>query len=296
VNAFLSGRNTRTIQAYRQDLEDFRIFTKTENVNDAARLLLSQGQGDANVTTLAYKTSLLERNLSAATVNRRLATLRSMVKLSRTLGLVSWALDIENVKARPYRDTKGPGVEAFRRIFTTLNERIDKKAKRDRAILRLLFDLGLRRGEIVALNISDLDLETSTLSVRSKGQSEKETLSLPAPTKEALRSWLDGRGTEEGPLFPNFDRAKKGRGGMTGTGLYTMVQALGKKLGIKIRPHGIRHTAITEAVKTAQANGMGLEEVLDFSRHKDVKTLMVYRDRERNVQGRLAGILASSLQ
>ena len=54
-------------------------------------------------------------------------------------------------------------------------------------------------------------------------------------------------------------------------------------------PHRIRHTAVTEAVKKAQAHGMGLEEVLSFSRHSNVTTLMVYCDRERDVQGQLAG-------
>ena len=49
------------------------------------------------------------------------------------------------------------------------------------------------------------------------------------------------------------------------------------------------------AVKKAQRNGMDLEEVLDFSRHKDVRTLMIYRDRERNVQGKLSELVAETV-
>ena len=65
---------------------------------------------------------------------------------------------------------------------------------------------------------------------------------------------------------------------------------------MKARPHGRRQTAITEACKAAQANGIGLEEVLDFSRHsrKPVAILMVYRDRECNAQGRLASLVAAT--
>jgi len=218
-----------------------------------------------------------------------------MIKLARTLGLVPWALDVENIKAQPYRDTKGPGIDAFRRIIEKLNERTDHKAKRDRAILRLLFDLGLRRGEIVALELKDVDTEAATIAVTNKGHMQKQTLTLPEPTKSALRNWLEARGTQPGLLFANFDHARKSPGRITGTGLYTMVRSLGRKLGITIRPHGIRHTAITEAVKKAQAHGINLEEVLDFSRHRDVKTLMVYRDRERNVQGQLAGLIADTI-
>ena len=41
---------------------------------------------------------------------------------------------------------------------------------------------------------------------------------------------------------------------------------------------------------------MGLEEVLDFSRHRDVKVLMVYRDRERDVQGQVAALVAAGVE
>ena len=59
----------------------------------------------------------------------------------------------------------------------------------------------------------------------------------------------------------------------------------------------LRHTAITEACKAAQANGIGLEEVLDFSRHsrKSIAILIVYRDREHNVQGQLASLVAAGV-
>jgi integrase/recombinase XerC len=76
--------------------------------------------------------------------------------------------------------------------------------------------------------------------------------------------------------------------------VYRLVRDLGGEAGIHARPHGLRHTAITEACKAAQASGIALEEVLDFSRHRDVKVLMIYRDRERNVQGRLAALVAEA--
>ena len=115
VDAFLSGRNPRTLQAYRQDLADFRAFTADATAEEAAARLLSQAPGDANGLVLDYKASLLERRLSPATVNRRLAALRSLVKLARTLGFVSWSLEVESVKAQAYRDTRGPGRIGFER-------------------------------------------------------------------------------------------------------------------------------------------------------------------------------------
>ena len=52
---------------------------------------------------------------------------------------------------------------------------------------------------------------------------------------------------------------------------------------------------VSEAVKAEQSSGMGLEEVLDFSRHRNVTTLMVYRDQERNSLGQLAGMVAGGV-
>lgn len=294
VSMWLSGRSERTITAYRRDLEDFRSFMSVETAEDASRDLLSRGQGPANATALRYRTSLQERELSSATINRRLAALRSLVKLARTVGMVSWSLDVENLKSKSYRDTRGPGKANARLLLERLEDTNGPKGARDYAIFRLLHDLALRRGEVVSLDVEDVDLERGTISILGKGRTERELLTLPNPTKTALSRWLEIGGRTSGALFVNFDRAGKGNR-LTGTSLYRLIRELGKKAGFDVRPHGLRHTAITEAVKVAQANGINLEEVLDFSRHANVKTLMVYRDRERNVQGKLAALVAEAL-
>lgn len=64
VHAFLSGRNPRTLKAYRQDLADFQAFTKTTTTDAAARALLSQGHGKANLLLLEYRAHLVERGSS----------------------------------------------------------------------------------------------------------------------------------------------------------------------------------------------------------------------------------------
>jgi integrase/recombinase XerC len=294
IGHFLSSRSKRTIQAYRQDLEDFRQFIGAGSIDQAAAILIGSGHGQANGLALSYLAYLRDRGLQAATINRRLAALRSLVKLARTLGLVPWALEISNLKAKSYRDTQGPGRDGFHRLLAAAAAQKNGKGARDRAILRLLYDLALRRGEVVALNLADLDLETGKLAVLGKGQTEKLSMTLPEPTKKALTDWLTVRGTEPGPLFYNFDHAGKGRR-LTGTSLYRLIRRLGEKSGIKTRPHGLRHTAITEACKIAQVSDIGLEEVLDFSRHADIRVLLVYRDRERNVQGRLSTLVAGAV-
>src|SRR5262249_49265582 len=62
---------------------------------EAAQRLLAAGPGPANELALRYQADLRQRGLAAATVNRRLAALRSLVKLARTLGLVGWSLEVQ---------------------------------------------------------------------------------------------------------------------------------------------------------------------------------------------------------
>ena len=293
LQLFLSGRKETTLRAYRQDLENFRRFTGAATMGIAAQNLVSGGRGPAHALILSYRAALIEGGLQPATINRRLAALRSLVKLARLIGVADFALEIPGVAHEAYRDTRGPGRDNVQRMIAAAGGDSPIR-RRDRAILRLLYDLGLRRGELTGLDREDLDLAAGDLWVRGKGRGDKQRLTLPPPTCEALRDWLTARGDAPGALFLSFDHSGKGDGRLTPASVYRIVRVCGASLGIVTRPHGLRHTAITEACKAAQIAGIGLEEVLDFSRHKSVETLMLYRDRERNVQGKLAALIAET--
>lgn len=288
IASFLEGRGEKTARAYRQDLEDFARFATAPDAATACAWLLSRGQGPANRLGLAYRAWLREKGLSPATINRRLAALRSLTKLARLVGVIDWALAVPNLPSEAYRDTRGPGVDAIRSM-------LQRATVREAALLHLLYDLGLRRAEVVALDLSDFELERQTVWVKGKGRLEKSPLTLPPAACEALGAWVSERGDQPGPLFVNFDRAKKGADQrLSATSLYRMVRARAEDAGTRATPHGLRHTAITEACKAAAQAGIGLEEVMDFSRHRNVGTLLRYRDRERNVQGRLAQLVSEA--
>jgi integrase/recombinase XerC len=131
AETFLAGRSPQTFRAYRQDLEDFRAFVGAGDPDGAAGLLGGRSHGEGNGPALAYKADLVGRDLAAATVNRRLAALRSLVKLARTLGLVPWTLEVANMGDEPHRDTRGPGRDGVLCLLEELDRRADGAADPD---------------------------------------------------------------------------------------------------------------------------------------------------------------------
>lgn len=296
VREFLKRRSAQTRRAYEDDLRAFAEFAGVDSPAAALQTLVSLDQGQANGLALSYKNHLIESGLSPATVNRRLATLRSAVKLANQLGLVNWQITIENEKAQAYRDTTGPGREGFRALLEwAVSQRNSRKATRDVAILRLLYDLALRRGEVVSLDLEDYDAENHTLAVLGKGRAAKAILTLPEPTETALRRWIEVRGDHPGPLFTNCDRAGKGASNearLTGRAVHYLVRQLGRKVGLSARPHGLRHAAITEALDLTRGDVRSAQR---FSRHRNLQTLTVYDDNRRDLAGEVARLVAATV-
>src|SRR5215210_6450064 len=166
VGAFLSARKPTTVRAYAGDLLDFARFLEQPGPGEAVEVLLGLPHGQANAVALGYKADLMARGLAPATVGRRLAALRSLVKLARTLGRVAWTLEVEAPASEKYRDVAGPGREGWRAMLQALDAAPDTpKARRDRALLRLLHDRGLRRGEAVALDLADVSIADCGLRI-----------------------------------------------------------------------------------------------------------------------------------
>jgi integrase/recombinase XerC len=147
LDAFLSGRNLNTLEAYEFDVQDFARFVGAASPAAAVDGLLAIGHGNANRVVLAYRAGMTDRKLATATIARRIAALRSMVKLARQIGRVEWALDVESPKVTKYRDTTGPGLDGWFKMRETSKELAATTAqgKRDVALVHLMHDSCLRR-------------------------------------------------------------------------------------------------------------------------------------------------------
>ena len=93
-------------------------------------------------------------------------------------------------------------------------------------------------------------------------------------------------------MFTALDRVHRGQR-LSGMGLYLVVRQLGERAGIRVRPHGLRHAAITRAL---DLTGGDLRSVQRFSRHKDVRLLQRYDDNRQDLGGAVARWLAEDAQ
>jgi integrase/recombinase XerC len=285
--AFLANKAEGTLRGYQLDLRDFAAFLGVETPAEATQTLLTH-HGQANAIVYAYKGHLLARQLTSSTINRRLSALCSMVKLARTFGLCAFTLEVEWLPSERIRDTKGPGQEGVKKLLASLEQKMDKKSRRDYALLRLLYDLALRRNEALSLDLEHLNLEAGTFEVLGKGRRGRQTLELTPKAKDALKLWIKERGEAEGPLFIALDNSSYGKR-LKGGGLYAVIQKIGLAVGLKVRPHGLRHAAITEALDATNGD---VRAVQQFSRHKSLDMVMVYDDKRKNLGSKVAQMVS----
>jgi integrase len=186
LEAWLKGRKATTLATYKAALKDFAAFLAVPTEAAAVDALVGCDHGTANWLALSYRANMAERGLSSATTNLRLAAIRSMVKVARQIGRISSALYIQRPKSEPYRDTRGPGLDGWRSMLAEARRRADRPAgKRDLALILLMHDRGLRRGECVALDLVDVDLEHGTIAIVGKGHTEVGPVTVPRQTVDA---------------------------------------------------------------------------------------------------------------
>ncbi len=285
VSAFFSGKSQRTIESYRRDLQTFCEFLGVPGISDAVRTLFSGSHREANLIALKYRQHLIDvKKFKPKSVNRHLASLRSLVGLGQSLGLIPWKLAVKNQKVREL-NLSAPDPSSIKRLIRAAGVKDNKTSKRNVALCLLLYTAGLRRNEAVSLTYpDDVSLERSSIRVLGKGRTERQEMILPDKTVAALKKWLDVRGCEPGPLFINLDRAGKGDGRLSGRSVHRIIQSLGKKIGHEdLHPHALRRGAITSLLKKAKGI-YDVEECLDFSRHADVETMMLYRKRNNSLE------------
>lgn len=143
------------------------------------------------------------------------------------------------------------------------------KCVRDLAMIDLLYSTGIRVGELVGLNISDINFEERECVVYGKGDKERKVY-FDAKAKLHLQNYIEGRQDDNPALFITldapYDRLKI-------SGVEIRVRELGRKLQMdKIHPHKFRRTMATRAID----KGMPIEQVQKILGHSQIDTTMQY--------------------
>jgi integrase/recombinase XerC len=291
-------RSEHSRRAYRDGFKALAAFLGVPDEGAALSALLGAGSRGAQVLGVRYRQSLLDKGLAPATINLRLSALRSTVRLARLSGAVEWDLVVPLVqRSGPSRETRGPAVADVRRLLEAAGtQENEDKAARDGALVRILYDLGLRRSEVVGLDLGDVDFKARTLDLVRKGGA-RVRLELPEPTAAAIAAGVERRGTRPGPLFVELTRRGERRRLAAG-GLYFIVRRLGEDLGLEVRPHGLRHASITSVLTLAADRGLALPEVLTATGHvrASIAVVLGYFDEGRSRQGELARLVAGMVE
>jgi integrase/recombinase XerC len=290
-NDFLTLQlSPNTKRTYASALNDFFIKltgipTNPQQIQEFLRL----SQFEAVGVVLKYQGLLLDLGLAPSTINTRLSAVKSLTSHARKLGQCNYSLeDVILLHVENYRDTSGVGLDDYRSILNEV-DRGSFKGKRDYAILRLLWDNAIRRGELVSTNIEDFRDER--LWILRKGKLQKQPIDLAARTVAAVQEWLTVReGQANEPIFIALDGRSHGKR-LSGRSVARVVDWTSTDAGVEkhMSPHRVRHSAITAALDATNGD---VRTVQQLSGHADLNVIRRYDDNRKGLQKKVSNLLS----
>ena len=249
----IEGCSERTLQYYRVTAENMllRITTPIRKINaEEIRAYLVEYQQTSNCSNATVDN--IRRNISS---------------------FFSWLEEEDYILKSPMRRIhKIKTKTVVKEIITDENmEKMRDACEniRDLAILDVLYSTGIRVGELVKLNIADIDLEQRECIVFGKGDKERRVY-FDAKAKVHLSEYLSGRTDNNPALFVTLD-APHDR--LQISGVEIRLRSLGRKLSLdRIHPHKFRRTVATRAID----KGMPIEQVQKMLGHSQIDTTMQY--------------------
>jgi site-specific recombinase XerD len=260
---YLDGRNCSpsTLRSYATDLAQFvgwlfRSFSPDMSPEEVQRSDIED-----------YLFSLSRTGLSGQTRARKLAAIRGFFRYLKSHGRIS---------SSPAMEIEAPRKEQRQQVWLHTDEysaMVNAAAAnpRDRAILQVFLQTGLRISELCDLRLSDIDFAAKTLTVRQGKGQKSRAIELEAKGIQALRLWLRLRDddAEDDHLFLNrFGQAFGQRGVRNLVTKYRQAAGITKKA----TPHSFRRTFADYKAR----NGITLPELMDWLGHERLSTTQGY--------------------
>jgi integrase len=220
----------------------------------------------------AYRQWMLKSGYDAHSVNVRLSTVRTYAKLAHQAGMIAEGEYLRITGVSGYSQKEIGRIDAKREV-----KRIGEKKEnanfvkrgivaqlkgleckrdsdyRDRVLLCLMLDHGLRVSEVEALTVGSVDMNARTLTINRLKTSTTDLHDLTDDTYAALVDYmplLDGRAVTAPLIAGSLKSGRLTDGGMSVRAINARVQEIGQRFGIEnLSPHDLRHTAADEVVK-----------------------------------------------
>ena len=275
---FERDASAHTIRAYRTDLLSWRAFCAEQGKNIYPV---------EDATLSRYLKRLEAEGMSSGTRMRRAATLSAFSKYLIYDGRIEGT---PQLRPLPKREKLLPQVMTEGEIERLLDScddagRSEKKIAtglRDRTMIEMAYDCGLRASELCALKISDIDETSGVMYVRGKGDKER-MVPYVGTLRSAVRKYLDearpillGKGGDTQVAKKNDFLFLSATGRAMNRGeLWNIVQKRGKRAGIaraRLHPHVLRHSFATHL----QRRGMDLRTLQELLGHSSIATTEKY--------------------
>ena len=279
------GFSRNTSDAYRNDLGQFWEFIQDQSNRDKHTNSNGSGSENANQVWSAVDINVLNEyieDLRGRKGYRDTTTARKVASIKSFFGFLS-----ENniITEDPTESIGSPRVgrtlpkflpeEEVTSLLDTAYKSGTNEGHRDAVIMELLYATGLRVGELVSLNMQDVDLSESYIRCMGKGSKERIVHLYPKALEE-LRRYLKyarvaliGHRRTEPSLFVNH-RGER----LTRQWVWTILKTYAQKAGIQqnITPHTLRHSFATHLLQ----NGASLRHVQELLGHSSISTTQVY--------------------
>lgn len=277
---WFAGLSEPTRRSYLHDLQLWGARQRCSPAMAAYRLLAG-GMALAAEDVSRWREEMRVQGLSVATISRRLATLRSLVRAAAELGMVSWSLATRNPRRAKSHLVRGVPWRDVETCLARLGQASDELAARDRTFILLLYDSGLRASEVLSVEARGVNVRRRTVRVIRKGSTERVMWPISKRTASALADFLAGR--KRGSLF-------EGRDGRLGYGAaYRLVRRRGVQCGFEgWHPHAMRHAAVGKVLElTGNA-----EMARQFGAHSNIGTTQLYFSQITNLATQAVAIVA----
>jgi len=239
------------------------------------------------IVVIRYRSHLQERDLAANPINQQLAAVRRLAHEAADAGLLSpeLAAGINRVKGVKQLGHRAGNWLSLDQSSQVLNRARGSglRAKRNYAMLALLFGCGLRRSELIGLEVGDIQMRQShwaIVDLIGKG-GRIRTVPVPHWAREALDDWMSAAAIREGRIFRAVSRA----GNVWGSGLsqnvvWYVVKECCEQAGIEhVAPHDLRRTC----AKLCYSGGGELEQIQFLLGHASVQTTERYLGCKQNL-------------